>query len=380
MKSTDSQVSFSIDEAQRLESLAQLASGVAFDFNNLLTGILASVEIVSDDLGANAPQQGSLKVIERTAQKMAQVTRQLLAYASHRAFSPRTIDLVALLLQQQPLLQIAVGTRAKVDIEYDCQPIDVSIDTGQLMQLLLNLTNNAAEAIQHDRGVITVGATVLDKDGKRTARLSVRDNGAGMHKDVIGRLGEPQFSTKSGRRGLGLAASFGIARQHGSTLGVVSEPGRGTTIELDLPRVADEPGALPPVPVKAARPARALVLVIDDEPVVRLSLQMLLGRAGYEVLLASDGREGLHAVRTEARRIELVLLDLTMPVLDGRKTYEELHRMAPGLPVILMTGYSKEEAESEAFAAPFAGFLSKPIAPRELINLLDELRRKSGPV
>lgn len=380
MKSTDSQVCFPIDEAQRLESLAQLAGGVAFDFNNLLTGILASVEIVSDDLGANAPQQGSLKVIERTAQKMAQVTRQLLAYAGQRAFSPRTIDLVALLLQQQPLLQIAVGTRAKVDIEYDCQPIDVSIDTGQLMQLLLNLTSNAAEAIQHDRGVITVGATVLEKDGKRTARLSVRDNGAGMHKDVLGRLGEPQFSTKSGRRGLGMAASFGIARQHGSTLGVVSEPGRGTTIELDLPRVADEAAALPPVPVKAAKPARALVLVIDDEPVVRLSLQMLLGRAGYEVLLASDGREGLNAVRTEARRIDLVLLDLTMPVLDGRKTYEELHRMAPGLPVILMSGYSKEEAESEAFAAPFAGFLSKPIAPRELINLLDELRRKSGPV
>lgn len=371
-------VSLGVDEAQRLESLAQLAGGVAFDFNNLLTGILASVEIVSDDLGPNAPQQSSLKMIERTAQKMAQITRQLLAYSGKQTFSPRPVDLVALLLQQQPLLQITVGTRAKIEIEYECQPIDVEVDQGQLMQLLLNLASNAAESILHDRGVVTITAALEPGVGKTKGRvlLSVRDNGAGMTPEVLARAPEPLYSTKTGRRGLGLPAALGIAKQHGTQLRISSEQGRGTMVEVALPQL--EESLPPPRATRAERPARAVVLVIDDEPVIRMSLQMLLGRAGYEVLLASDGREGLSMIRTEQRRIDCVLLDLTMPVLDGRKTFEELHRVAPALPVVLMSGYSKEEAESEAFAAPFAGFLSKPIAPRDLINLLDDLRRKSG--
>ena len=376
------QIEARLVQAQKQESLGALAGGLAHDFNNLLTGILGYLELAHEDIGDPAhPVVELIGLAQESARRAAQVTRQMLAFSGGGTFIVEPLDLAGLVSQTVPMLTAALP-KAMLMTEIDAGIPPIDGDAGQLRQLLTNLVTNAAESLIDGSGVVSVSVRqqqvaaplpALSVHEEEVPRgdyvvLTVADTGAGIDPRIRQRIFDPFFSTKFVGRGLGLSAVLGIVRGHHGHLRIESEAGRGTLVKVFLPVTAKEDDEMftPLEPVPHA--ARRRVLLVDDEPGVRYVASQALMRAGFEVITAATGRDALAQIGDRTDDIGLVILDLTMPDLDGRATLAELRKLRPSLRVVLTSGYSEQDALREFGDGALAGFLQKPFAPHTLID------------
>ncbi len=365
-------------QTQKLESLGVLAGGVAHDFNNLLTGILGSASLAVDSLPEEADfLKPILEDVVVASQRAADLTKQLLAYAGKGRFVVTKINVSLLVREVRHLLQSTLPKHVQLDLDLSEDPVHIEADASQIQQVVMNLMINAAEAIPEDKeGSVQVrtrveefgapGSSGVFGFGELTPGkyviLTVRDNGSGMDEDTKARIFDPFFSTKFTGRGLGLAAVVGIVRGHKGALEVASLPGSGTTFTVMFP-AADGQCA---VTVTAKPQAVELtkrdltVLVIDDEQTVRRIAKNALERQGTQVILAETGREGIELFRKLADKVELVLLDLTMPDLNGEEVLKSLKTIHPGVKVVLSSGFNEVEVIEKFTGKGLAGFLQKP--------------------
>jgi len=380
-------------ELQRHESLHAMAGGIAHDFNNLLAVIIGNVDLLEEDLPPASPVHASLAPIRQAARRAADLTRQMLAYSGKGHFVVEQCDLCHVVQQTAELLHAAVPRTTTLRFALEgAAPIEA--DVQQIRQLLLNLVINAAEAIGDAPGAITVtvAARPIDRDdlmqtylkpnlplGTYTA-LEIADTGRGMDAATQAQIFEPFYSTKFIGRGLGLPSVLGIVRGHRGAIRVESAPGCGTTITVLLP-LAGQPHVEPAGADRhldgragtGVAQLRGIVLVVDDEDHVREVVARSLERAGLIVLTARDGQAGIELFAAQCDRIDVVLLDLTMPYINGQEVCRAMLRLRPNLPVVLMSGYGEEQAKRQFAGLDLRGFLQKPFANDELIAVLQRI-------
>ncbi len=371
--------------AQKLESLGLLAGGVAHDFNNLLTGILGHATLALADLPrADTEAVDHLVQIEKLARQAAELTRQLLAYSGRGRFVVEPCDLGVLVEEMSRMLQMVVSEKVTLVVERDPGPAVIRADRSQLQQVVMNLITNASEAIEGDTGIIDIRVRLRHLDEAVCARdfdgwnlrpgayvtLRVSDDGVGMDEETRERLFDPFFTTKANGRGLGLSAVLGIVRGHGGGLRIDSSPGRGTTFEVVFPRAAEDVSRARELPAcDDDWRGHGTVLVIDDQAAVRSVACRILEQLGFDTLSASNGARGLELYRTHRDEIVAVLLDLTMPVMNGQETLAALHGIRPDLPVVMSSGYD-EPTGSQDLPPGARGFLHKPYRLKDVRKAL----------
>ncbi|MCC7071714.1 MAG: response regulator [Deltaproteobacteria bacterium] len=381
-------------QAQRLESLAVLAGGIAHDFNNLLTamsGHLHAARSAANDRATTGPAAAEIvdhvTQVEHAVSRAASLTRQLLAYGGHGTVAKEPVDLSALVREMVDLLRISLPPGVQVTCALEETGATVEADPGQLQQVIINLVANAGEAMATNGGSLSVrvfraavGDDELQRDflgqGLRAGPmvwLEVADTGVGMTPEVQARIFEPFFSTKASGRGLGLSALRGIVRAHQGGVQLTSAPQRGTTFRVALPTTAASPSARPRRAAEGAR-GRGTVLVVDDEATVRRSLSMLVRSIGFEVIEADGGERALELFDQHRATIRWVLMDVTMPRMDGHATFLELRRRDPAVVVILSSGWAEEELARRFADQPPSAFVPKPFTVPDLVSALGRLR------
>jgi PAS domain S-box-containing protein len=364
-----------LQETQRLESLGVLAGGIAHDFNNILTGILGNASLARVELPIGSPVQHNLNAIAEASVRASDLCKQMLAYSGRGGFVVKNISLNQIVEESIHLLELSISKKAVLRFNLFPELPAIEADATQIRQVIMNLVINASDAIGEKSGVISLntGVTRVDRaylggtvfapelpEGEYV-HLEVSDSGCGMTAEVQARIFDPFFTTKFTGRGLGLSAVLGIMRGHHGAIKTYSEPGRGTTFKLLFPCVA---GAPEPTPagraIKVPWRGRGRILIVDDEESVRSTAAAMLKRLGFEVALAADGREAVDAFRAEPDGYALVLMDLTMPHLNGEQTFTELRRIKPDVQVVLTSGYNEQEAVSRFTGKGLASFLQKP--------------------
>lgn len=372
-----------LTEAQKLESLGVLAGGIAHDFNNLLTTIR------SNTAAAAAPGDQELVVaalddIERASARAAELCRQMLVYGGRAPKGTLPIALTSVVEETRLLLEASLGKKVSFKVVSEKGPTILG-DGAELRQLTMNLVTNASEALDERGGTVTIEtgertfteeelATMYRSDETAPgpfATLIVRDDGPGMDAEVRRRIFEPFFSTKFAGRGLGLTAALGIVRRHHGAIHVESSPNEGTTVLVAIPANTERttPVEVPPPITEPGQSQALVVLVVDDEPQVRRAAFRLLRQEGHEAIEAADGFEAERILRARAD-IDMVLLDLTMPVRSGVETFQALRAEEPSLPVVFSSGYAEEELRSRAPAEKTLNYLPKPYSRDELRAVL----------
>lgn len=377
----------SMQQAQRLESLGVMAGGIAHDFNNLLAVIVGNAGIARLELGDDHPTVESITQIERASQRAAELVRQMLAYAGRGRVNAELLDFNQLIGEMADLLATSVPRTIRFDIQLGSQLPAILADGAQIQQVVMNLVINAAESIT-GAGTVTLTTGVrrmavterigtLDVAAGEYVQLVVEDTGCGMDEATLARIFDPFFTTKFAGRGLGLAAVLGIVRSHKGALDVVSAPNRGTRFTVLIPGQVALTPTLPQFDQPAqhiahnhARPA-PLVLVVDDDPSVLRIAARLAERTGFRALTANDGVEALELFAMHREQVACVLLDLTMPRMDGEQTLHQIRITAPELPIVLMSGHSAEEMSERFAAVPRTQFLQKPFTADQLQDALN---------
>jgi signal transduction histidine kinase/CheY-like chemotaxis protein len=370
-----------IQETQKLESLGVLAGGIAHDFNNLLTAILGHASLLRAEYGEVAPMAGSLDQIEAASRRAADLCRQMLAYAGRGRFALHPVDVNRLIEDMRPLLQVTVPRKSTLELSLAPSLPPVLADEAQLRQMITNLVLNASEALREGRGTITIRTAHGHRTADELSRtvfspqipeghyvsLLVSDTGEGMTPETAARIFEPFFSTKFIGRGLGLAAVVGIVRAHKGALRVGSQYGEGSTFELILP--ASDGQSAPILETESSTAAslakwrtHGTALVVDDESSVRDLVRSILENAGMTVVLCENGSDGLDRFRELGQEVRMVVLDLTMPGIDGRETLRHMRALREDVPAILMSGYSPTDRGHGSTEA----FLQKPFSPTAL--------------
>ncbi len=374
-------------ETQKLESLGILAGGIAHDFNNLLTGILGNAGLARLEAPRGWNGAAYLEQIEKASLRAADLCKQMLAYSGKGRFIVQRLSLNELLEDTAQLLQISISKKATLSLALDPNLPAVSADPTQLRQVVMNLVINASEALGDNNGQITLRTSEIAADAAylsttqvaadfipgRYVCLEVSDTGSGMSRETVARIFDPFFTTKFTGRGLGLAAVLGIVRGHRGAIKVYSEPGRGTTFRVLLPAVEGETQPLHRAPAgRSIWRGSGTVLVIDDEPSVREVARSFLERVGFTVDLAGDGAAGVALFQQDPARYTAVLLDLTMPQMDGEEAFRQLRLLRPEVRVVLMSGFNRVDAINRFVGKGLAGFVQKPF---EVDTLAQEIRR-----
>ena len=386
-----------LSRAHRMESVARLAGGIAHDFNNLLTVVLGSAEILLDDLPRAYARRNDLEEIKTAATQAAQLTRQVLAYSRQQVLAPRLLDLNGLVGGMERTIRPLVGARIELALDLAAQSGAVRVDSAQLEQAVVNLVMNARDAMPGGgrlhiatRNLVVDEAFAREHPPMRPGRyttLAVRDSGVGMDEETQSHLFEPFFTTKPGRHGagLGLATTYGIVKQSGGYIWTESAPGAGATFTIYLPWHEPLVAAVPPPPESAgaARGAGETVLVVDDEPAVRVVTKRILQRSGYAVLDAAGGAEALDALREHPGPVHLLLTDVIMPDMNGREVARQVRGQRPGIRVVYMSGYSPEAIAHDGLLDEGAAFVRKPFESGLLLQTvrraLDTTERQPTP-
>jgi signal transduction histidine kinase len=374
-----------VQHAQRLESLGVLAGGIAHDFNNLLVAVLGNTELALMDLPQYSPVKQRLEDVRATAVRAADLTNQMLAYSGKGRFAVQPVAMNELIQEMSNLLTISISKSAVLRFNLAENLPSVVADPGQIRQVVMNLITNASEAIGDKSGIISLSTGLHHADEHYLAQtylndklqpgyylsLEVADTGFGMAPSVQEKIFDPFFTTKLTGRGLGLAAILGIVRGHGGAIRVYSEQGKGTAFKILLPAGAETvvPGIASENESLRDWKFSGTVLVIDDEEAVRNVARRMLERVGFTVLTAVDGRAGLELFQRRADGIDAVLLDLTMPHMNGEETFRALRRIRTDVPVILTSGYSEQDTSAEFAGKGIAGFVQKPFRFEKLLEL-----------
>ena len=368
--------------SQRLEAVGRLAGGVAHDFNNVLTAVLGSTELLILDTPAGVAKREELEIIREAATHAQDLIRQLLAFSSRQTLKPVVLDLNHLVKNVGKMLRRLIGENIKLVTEPGTELDSVCADPGQLEQVLVNLAVNARDAMPQGGRLTIATANLHVAEGAAAALppghyvvLRVTDTGTGMDEATVERAFEPFFTTKPKGKGtgLGLATVYGIVRQSGGQVEVESAPGTGTTFRVYLPRVVE--AADQPVGGAVAAPTRGAetVLVVEDDEHVRLLARKVLEQAGYRVLVASGGPEALAAAESFEGPIDLVMTDVVMPEMSGRALTRRLTQRHPGLKVLYMSGYSDEDIAQHGVFEAGIPFIKKPFSPAVLTQKLREV-------
>ncbi len=384
-----------MQQLQKLESLGVLAGGIAHDFNNLLMGVLANAELANAAIGKNDDDvRARLRDIRRAASSAAELTDQMLAYSGRGRFVVRPISLNEMVEEIGQLVRVSISKKARLLLELQASLPSVVADVAQMHQLVMNLITNASDAFEGRTGTIrvrtgvrTVAGPVDDLFGPDPLEpgayvvLSVTDDGCGIDPATQARIFEPFFTTKFTGRGLGLAAVQGIVRGHGGGITLRSALGEGTSIEVLLP-CSDEPVAQAAGPDRSAEdewPRGARVLVVDDDATVRTVTGLILHSLGFEVVAAASGTEAIETFEVRAEDIYFVVLDVTMPDINGEQVLVELRKRRADVPVILASGYTELEMRERVEPGEVDGFLHKPFGLEDMRACVREaLRHRRG--
>jgi signal transduction histidine kinase/CheY-like chemotaxis protein len=367
-------------QAQKMEAVGLLAGGIAHDFNNLLTIILSRAGLLRQGPRSDDAVAAGLALIEKTAQRAAGLTRQLLTFSRKQVLQPRLLDLNRVVSDMAEMLRPLLGERITLSTVLAPALGLVSADQGHLEQVIVNLAVNARDAMS-DGGRLTIETADVEVGDRslaglsgpapsRYVRLAVSDTGVGIDPAIQARIFEPFFTTKPAAQGtgLGLSTVYGIVRQHGGDISVQSAAGRGTTFTVHLPRagvmaspaISLDTGAAPPRPSET-------VLVVEDEGDVRAVAVEILRAGGYTVLEAADGQQALHVAARQRAPLHLLLTDVVMPNLNGWELAQRLTATRPGIKTLFMTGYSEIALAQDG--RPSGIVLQKPFTP-------DSLQRK----
>jgi len=371
-----------LQQSQRLESLGVLAGGIAHDFNNILMSVLGNAELALSEISAAAPARDRLLEITQAARRAADLCRQMLAYSGRGHLFAEAIDLHALIEDMLGLLHSTVSKKALLKLNLGTNLPPMRGDASQISQVIMNLAINASEAIREQGGVITISTGVTECSDEylkktyapenlapgRYLTLEVSDTGVGMDKATQGRIFEPFFTTKFTGRGLGLSAVLGIVRAHRGALRLRSELGEGTTFKIILPASdadAESLGGAPGTTESNWR-GEGTILFVDDEQALRTLGATMLAALGFTVLAAADGREALSVYAEHRDEISLVLMDLTMPRMDGEEAFRGLRLIDPDVRVVLSSGYVENDLAARFAGKGLAGFVHKPYSLAEL--------------
>ncbi|MFN8632139.1 MAG: response regulator, partial [Chloroflexota bacterium] len=377
-------VSDKIQETQKLEALGVLAGGIAHDFNNLLVPIIGYVDMALGDVAPDSPLVGDLQAARLAASRAADLARQMLAYSGRGSFAIGPVVLDELLGEIGDLMARSIAKAARLRYEFTPGLPPVLADATQMRQVALNLIVNASDALGGKHGDITLrtAMTTLEADDPDVipgghaepgeyVMLEVADTGSGMDAATRARIFDPFFSTKSMGRGLGLAATMGIVKGHGGAIRLRSERGKGSTFQVLLrPHRTTARPAKADRPVSSVRAATGRVLLVDDELSVRQVGRRILERAGFTVDEADDGPVAIERFRADPNGFDSVLLDLTLPTLDGLVVLREMRAMRPDVPIVLCSGWSADEVADSVRALPRTMFLQKPYQRQALVDAL----------
>ena len=375
-----------LQQSQKLEAVGRLAGGLAHDFNNVLTAILGSVELLLLDTPPDAPTREELDIIRDASARAQDLIRQLLAFSARQVLQPRVLDLNRLVGDVNKMLRRLIGEDVELVSALAPDRGAVRADAGQIEQALVNLAINARDAMPSGGRLTieTANAEIPEAAGRphgevppgRYVTLRVTDTGHGMDAETQAHIFEPFFTTKPHGKGtgLGLATVYGIARQSGGHVTVDSAPGKGSTFRIYLPRV-DEPLEAAGVPPAVVAPVEGTetVLLAEDEQLVRSLARKVLEQAGYTVLVAAGGPEALQVAALYDGPIHLLLTDVVMPEMSGRELMHRLTLVRPSLRVLYMTGYSDEAVARHGLLDPGTGFMQKPFTPEALARKVREV-------
>jgi two-component system cell cycle sensor histidine kinase/response regulator CckA len=375
-------------QSQKMEAVGTLAGGIAHDFNNLLTAIMGYSGLALDELPPDDPRYNDIQGIQKTAQRAADLTRQLLAFARRQVVEPRILDLNELILNMGKMLRRLIGEDIELVILPDSNPGLVKVDPGQFEQVLVNLAINARDAMPNGgKLIIETANVILDLDYIREhaevipgeyVMLAVSDNGVGMTEEIKFHIFEPFFTTKEVDRGtgLGLATCFGIVKQSNGHIWVYSEPGQGTTFKVYLPRVDKEkPDFLFRYKEFSDLPRGSeTVLLVEDEEAVRNLVGRILREQGYRLLVAANGNEALQLAQNQPNEnIHLVVADVVMPQMGGKALIDQLKMMRPDIKVLFISGYTDKTIVHHGLLESGIPFLQKPFSPDKLVRKVREV-------
>ena len=373
-------------EAGKLESIGVLAGGIAHDFNNLLTGVLGNCSLALEGLGSDHEAYPLVQEAFRAGERAAGLTKQMLAYSGRGKFQLCRLDLSDAIREISTLIKASIPPTVWLQLDLAANLPPIEADPVQIQQVIMNLVINGAEAIGDQQGTVQVNTRACYLDREYLLRLKmpfdiepgnyvgleVSDDGCGMSKDTQKRIFDPFFTTKFTGRGLGLSAVLGILRGHKGAMHVESELGKGTRFQTFFP-AAEGRADMPDVTADANATGAGTVLLVDDERTVLLTATRILERAGFAVICAENGAEAVRIFRDARQPIDAVVLDMSMPVLDGEKALPILLALRPGARIVLSSGYSQSEALGRFSGRGLSGFLQKPYSAAGLLGVLREM-------
>jgi nitrogen-specific signal transduction histidine kinase/CheY-like chemotaxis protein len=378
-------------QAHKMEAVGRLAGGVAHDFNNLLTIILGNSDLLIDREGSDNFHRRCVEQIQKAAGRAVSMTRQLLAFSRMQVLQPRVIELNTIVVEMGKMLPRLIGEHIEFVFFPDPKLASVKADPGQIEQVILNLAVNARDAMPNG-GNLTVATSNISMDegeaGKRPPMtpgqyvlLSVKDTGHGMDEATKTHIFEPFFTTKEVGKGtgLGLATVYGVVKQSGGFIWVISSPGKGTTFEIYLPQ-ASGPVSKPDLETKpSAIPSGSeTILVTEDEAGVRELACQFLRVKGYTVLEAKDGHEALEIAARYSGTIHLLLSDMVMPKMNGDELADRLKMVRSNIRVAFMSGYSEFSRGEMGNQFPHAPILQKPFSPATLVGIVRQALTESA--
>ncbi len=374
-------------QARKIESLGVLSGGVAHDFNNLLVGILSRASLAQTGLDSNSETYDHLNNITLAAERAAGLCDQMLAFSGKGTFESEPLDLNELLQEVEQLLKHTLDKNAELEINLSETISLFKADSSQICQLAMNLVMNASDSLEENPGKILIQSGVIQVTEKELNQacfnenlkpgncifFEVRDNGCGINEDMINKIFDPFYSTKFTGRGLGLAASIGIVRGHGGAIMVESQEGIGSTFRILFP--VSKQAILPKTKINIPTLAGEIdgtILIADDEEVVRNVTKQVLVKAGYQVEMVEDGQKAIEICKDDPSRFTAIILDKTMPGLNGEQTLKELRKLRVDSPVLLTSGYDVDSSQEPYEKQGFACFVKKPYRPKFLLNKLDQ--------
>ncbi len=366
-------------QSQKMEAVGRLAGGVAHDFNNLLTAILGYSDVILARAGLDPASRMELMEVKRAGERAAQLTRQLLAFSRRQPIRPKILDLNEVARGIESMLRRLIPEAIRVELAPQLEDMWIKADPGQVDQVILNLSINARDAMPKG-GLLRIGTNLIEvgpefvrrHPGSAAGRyvvLSVSDTGIGIPKETLAHLFEPYFTTKEIGKGtgLGLATVYGITKQSGGFLTVASDPGKGTTFRVYLPRVEERPQAPNDSQVVATISGTERILLVEDDAAVRGFVAQGLKAHGYVVSVAECPEEAIRIWKSLGGNLDLLLTDVVMPGKSGRELARELMASQHNLGVVYMSGYTEDVALREGRIEPGAGFIAKPFVIADLL-------------
>ena len=379
-----------LHHTDRVESLGVLAGGIAHDFNNLLTAILGNAALSLKKLDHSSPAYGNIESIEAASHSAADLCRQMLAYSGQGKFIVKPVNLSTLVEGMGKLINVSIAKNVVMRYQL-AEPLPlIDADVAQIQQVLLNLMTNASEAIEDKSGIVTLATGVMSVekdylfnsigeahlDEGRYVYLEVSDTGCGMDATTQKKIFDPFFTTKFTGRGLGMSALLGIIKGHKGALRIYSERGKGTTIRVLFPESSEQQWIEEDVLLTSNIDITGTVLIVDDEESIREVAAAMLEDIGFKSITAVDGTDGVTCYRKHQSDITFVLLDMTMPKMNGEECFRQLRQLNPNVKVILSSGYNEQEATSRFTGKGLAGFMQKPYTPQTLVDKIISLKLK----